>query len=352
LHAAGQSIWLDNITRELLTSGTLDRYIAELSVTGLTSNPTIFERALSASADYDDSIKKRLGRGLSAEDLFFEIAIEDLAMAAAKFRPIYEASDGTDGFVSLEVSPVLAHDAAGTIAAARRLHAQAGCDNLLIKVPGTTEGVAAIEELIFAGVPINVTLLFSTEHYEAAAGAYVAALERRVAAGLDPRVPSVASLFISRWDAAVAERLPGELRDRTGIAVGHRSYRAFRELYSSSRWRRLAAAGARPQKLLWASTGTKNPELPEGHYVSGLAAAGTVNTLPEKTLLAFSEDGEVAELLAPDASAADGLIARVEAAGVDLSETASRLQSAGRDAFIADFEKLLRCLVTKASQLA
>lgn len=351
LHEAGQSIWLDNITRELLTSGALARYIADLSVTGLTSNPTIFERAISGSADYDDSIKKRLGRGLSLEELFFELAIEDLAVAADHFRPVYEASGGTDGFVSLEVSPMLANDAAGTIEAARHLHAQADRDNLLIKVPGTAEGVVAIEELIFAGVPVNVTLLFSREHYEAAAGAYVAGLERRVAAGLAPDVPSVASLFISRWDAAVAEQVPRELQDRAGIAVGRRSHRAFLELYESPRWRRLAAAGARPQKLLWASTGTKNPELPDGYYVSALAAAGTINTVPEKTLLAFSENGEVGELLGADASDAERVIGGIEAAGVDLADVASRLQRDGRDAFIADFEKLLQGMATKVSQL-
>lgn len=351
LHEAGQCIWLDNITRELLTSGTLTRYISELSVTGLTSNPTIFERAISGSADYDDSIKKRLGRGLSAEELFFEIAIEDLAIAADCLRPIYEASGGTNGFVSLEVSPMLANDTAGTIEAARRLHAQAGFDNLLIKVPGTVEGIVAIEELIFAGVPVNVTLLFSTEHYEAAAGAYVDGLERRVAAGLAPDIPSVASLFISRWDAAVAKRAPLELQYRTGIAVGRRSHRACRELHESARWRRLAEAGARPQKLLWASTGTKNPELPDGYYVSALAVAGTINTVPEKTLLALSENGEVGELPGWDSSDSDRIIGRIEAAGVDLASVASRLQRDGREAFTADFEKLLRGMAAKASKL-
>jgi transaldolase len=349
LVAGGQSIWLDNITRQLLTSGTLARYVEEFSVTGLTSNPTIFERAISGSADYDDSIKKRLDRPLSPEQLFFELAIEDLTVAAGHFRPVYEASGGTDGFVSLEVSPTLADDSAQTIEEARRLHAHASCENLLIKVPGTAAGAVAVEELTFLGIPVNVTLLFSTEHYEAAAGAYTNGIERRVAAGLDPVVPSVASLFISRWDTATAEQLPEGLRDRVGIAVGRRSHDAFVRLHSEPRWRRLAAAGARPQKLLWASTGTKNPALPEGYYVNALATAGTINTMPEKTLLALISAGEVGET--SDTTPADRVLESVEAAGVDLAGVATRLQADGRDAFVADFEKLIRCMAEKVSQL-
>lgn len=351
LHESGQSIWLDTITRGLLTSGTLARYIEELSVTGLTSNPTIFERAISGSADYDDSIKNLRDRGLSPEDLFFALAIEDLVAAADHFRPAYDATDRVDGFVSLEVSPALADDAERTIRDAVRLHAQAGRENLLIKVPGTREGAVAIEELIFAGVPVNVTLLFSTDQYVAAAEAYIRGIERRIAAGLGADVPSVASLFISRWDKAAAPRLPEELQDRTGIAVGQRTYRTWIGLHESDRWTRLAEAGARPQRLLWASTGTKNPDLPAGYYVSALAAAGTVNTMPEKTLLAFGAEGAVGDLLTADASHADATIEAIEAAGVDIDALADRLQSEGCDAFSADFEKLLLGIEKKVAAL-
>jgi transaldolase len=351
LSDSGQSVWIDTITRDLLTSGTLVRYIEELSVTGLTSNPTIFEKAISGSADYDASIERLLGRELSTEDLFFELAIEDLAIAADHFRPVYERTDGVDGFVSLEVSPALANHAERTIEEAKRLHARANRENLLIKVPGTEEGIAAIEELIFAGVPVNVTLLFSTAHYAAAADAYGKGIERRVAAGRSAYVPSVASLFISRWDKAVGATLPDELRDRAGIAVGHRTYRAYTLFYESDRWQRLADAGARPQRLLWASTGTKNPELPDTYYVSALASAGTVNTMPEKTLLAFHDHGEVGELLTADASRADEKIEALEKAGVDIEAVAAQLQIEGRDAFVADFEKLLRGIEEKVAAL-
>jgi len=351
LHESGQSIWLDNITRTLLTSGTLGRYIDELSVTGLTSNPTIFERAISGSTDYDDSIKTLLGRGLSCEDMFFELAIEDLVIAADHFRPVYEASGGTDGFVSLEVSPELAHDAAGTIDAAQRLHARAGRSNLLIKVPGTQEGVAAIEELISLGIPINVTLLFSTAHWAAAAEAYTRGIERRIAAGSCPEVVSVASMFISRWDQSLAPRLEASLQDRAGIAIAHCTYRAANDFFGGDRWRRLEAEGARPQRLLWASTGTKNPDLVSGYYVSALAAAGTVNTIPEKTLLAFHADGVLAGGLGEDASAAEATLQEIGRSGIDLDALATQLQADGRDAFIADFGKLLHRIDLKASDL-
>jgi len=348
LDEAGQSIWLDTITRDLLTSGTLARYIREFCVTGLTSNPTIFEQAISGSSEYDISIKSRLGRGLSTEQIFFEIAIEDLAIAADLFRPVYDATGGRDGFVSLEVSPALAHDVDRTIDQAMRLHRQAGRENLLVKVPGTEEGVTAIEELIFEGVPINVTLLFSTAHYEAAADAYLRGLERRLAVGRSSNVPSVASLFVSRWDRAAAKLVPPEFRDRCGIAVAQRTYRCYRERYAAERWRSLAASGARPQRLLWASTGTKNPELADTYYISALAAALTVNTMPEKTLLAFHDHGEVGGLLDPAAPDADRTLA---AAGVDQTALAAQLQREGRDSFIADFEKLLRGIEAKAAVL-
>ncbi|MFQ5416022.1 MAG: transaldolase [Myxococcota bacterium] len=351
LRDAGQSIWLDTITRELVTSGKLVRYIEEFSVTGLTSNPTIFEKAISSSSDYDASIKSLLGRDLSIEQLFFALAIEDLTIAADHFRPVYEASGRRDGFVSLEVSPTLANDVEATIDEALCLFAQAGRENLLIKVPGTPEGVLAIEELIFAGIPVNVTLLFSTEHYVAAAEAYVRGLERRRDAGGRVDVPSVASLFVSRWDRALESRVPANLRDRCGIAIAHRTYRAYRELLASDRWQRLAERGARPQRLLWASTGTKNPERIDTYYITALVADATVNTMPEATLRAFDEHGEVGDLLGADASGAERTIEAVEAAGVDLRELAARLQSEGRDAFVADFDKLLRGLESKAAAL-
>lgn len=353
LRDMGQSIWLDNITRELLTSGTLARYIDEFGVTGLTSNPTIFERAISGSADYDDSIKQHLGRGLSAEDLFFDLAIEDLRIAAQHFHGIFEATNGRDGFVSLEVSPALADDADRTVEAAVRLHAQAGCENLFIKVPGTAAGVAAIEELIFRGIPVNVTLLFSTRQCVAAAEAFFRGVERRREAGRELRVASVASLFISRWDAAVASRVPEILQDRTGIAIGQQTQRAFQELYASERWVRLAKDGAYPQRLLWASTGTKNPALPAGYYVEALAAEGTINTVPEKTLLAIGGEttGGETNAVAPTSSSADEFLADLARLGIDIDRLAGELQRDGRDAFVADFDRLIRGIVDKVSAL-
>jgi transaldolase len=351
LHQVGQSIWLDNITRELLRSGTLARYIDDLSVTGLTSNPTIFERAIAGSRDYDDSIKALLGGDLDPEALFFDLAIEDLSAAADLFAGVHRDAEGHDGFVSLEVSPRLAHDAAATITAAKRLHAQAARPNLMIKVPGTPEGAEAIEELTFAGVPVNVTLLFSTGQWAAAAEAFTRGIERRIADDLDPGVASVASLFVSRWDAAASPELPTELVDRTGIAVAHCTFAAARRFFDSERWRRLEAAGARPQRLLWASTGTKNPELPAGYYVTALAAPGTVNTMPEKTLLAFDRDGEVAATLDSDATEAMSTLEAIERSGLDVVALASKLQADGRDSFVADFEKLLSGIASKAAAL-
>jgi transaldolase / glucose-6-phosphate isomerase len=351
LHEAGQSIWLDNIRRALLETGTLARYISGLWVTGLTSNPTIFEHAIAGSADYDDAIARRLDRRLSTEDLFFEIALEDIIAAAELFRPVYEATAGADGFVSLEVSPTLADDTEGTIAEARRLHKAAARPNVLIKVPGTEAGVVAIEELIYAGIPINVTLLFSREHYLAAADAYLKGLERRVEKGASPNIASVASLFVSRWDAASASKLPDHLRNRLGIAVGQRAFKAYRELLASERWRRLADAGARPQRLLWASTSAKDPTLPDTYYVTALAAPDTVDTMPEATLLAFGRHGRVGELLSTDTSDAEAVIAEVARAGIDVEAVAEELQIKGRDSFDASFAKLLQSIETKAATL-
>src|SRR6266700_3598933 len=236
LREAGQSLWLDNITRDLLTSGTLKRYIDELSITGLTSNPTIFDHAITKSQAYDAAIRQKIRQVKSDEELFFDLAIEDLTQAADLFRPIYDATDGVDGWVSLEVSPLLAYDTASTIAQAKELHARAGRPNLFIKIPGTKEGLPAIEEAIFAGVPINVTLLFSREHYVAAADAYMRGIERRIAAGLTLNVRSVASVFISRWDTAVSGKIPAALSNQLGIAIAKRTYRAYRGLLDSNRF--------------------------------------------------------------------------------------------------------------------
>src|SRR6202167_966250 len=309
LHDLGQSIWLDNITRDLLNSGTLKRYIDELSVTGLTSNPTIFDHPIKNSGAYDTAIAAQLKGGKSGEELFFELALDDITRAADQFRPLYDKTNGLDGWVSLEVSPMLAHDTASTLREARDLHGRAGRPNLFIKIPGTAEGVPAIEEAIFAGVPVNVTLLFSREQYVAAAEAYLRGVERRIAAGLNPSVGSVASVFISRWDVAVATKVPHELTNRLGIAVAGRCYRAYREMLASPRFLRAANAGARAQRLLWASTGTKDPNAPDTLYVKALASPFTVNTMPENTLHAFAEHGVVGDVLAPDGGDCEAVIA-------------------------------------------
>ncbi len=351
LHAAGQSLWLDNITRSLLTGGTLSRYIAELSVTGLTSNPTIFDHAIKNSHDYDAAIRERTAAGLSGEALFFELALEDLTRAADLFRPIHQATNGVDGWVSLEVSPTLAYDAASTVTAARDLHRRAGRPNLFIKIPGTAEGIPAIEEAIFAGVPVNVTLLFSREQYVAAAQAYIRGIERRVAAGLNPHVGSVASVFVSRWDSAVADKVPAELKGRLGIAMAQRTYKAYRDLLASDRWLRLLNVGARSQRLLWASTGTKDPKASDVLYVKSLAAPHSVNTMPEKTLLALADHGEIGAMLPHDGGDAEEILGRFAKAGVDLNALAAELQRDGAAAFVASWKELLACLVDKSQTL-
>ncbi len=351
LHDSGQSIWLDSISRELLESGTFAGYVADLCVTGLTSNPTIFERAISGSNAYDEAISSRKGKSLTPEQLFFEIALHDITEAADLLRPVYDASGGVDGFASIEVSPTLADDAKGTSAEGKALFARAERPNVLIKVPGTAEGLVAIEELIAAGIPINVTLLFSRGHYKGAAEAYLRGIERRVEAGLDPHVPSVASLFVSRWDAHTASVLAPDLANRAGLVVAQRAYRVYRELLDSDRWRRLAEAGAHPQRLLWASTGTKDPALPDTYYVTGLAAEGTVNTMPEKTLLAFAEHGEVGALMTADTTEADAILERVRKAGFDPDGLAERLQGEGRDSFVESWNDLLKCLEARRTAL-
>jgi transaldolase len=347
LHQLGQSLWLDNITRPLLQSGTLARYIRDLAVTGLTSNPTIFEQAIGRGDSYDASIRALARAGLAGEALFFELALEDLSWAADGFRPVFEASRGVDGWVSLEVSPLLADDAAGTVLAARRLHAKACKANLLIKIPGTPQGIDAIEEVIFEGVPVNVTLLFSREQVLAAAAAYMRGLERRLAAGLDLRVGSVLSFFVSRWDVAARAQLASPFHNRLGIAVAMRTYKAHCELLASARWQRLAAAGAPSQRLLWASTGTKDPAAPDTLYVDALVAPATINTLPEKTLLAFADHGRVGPALPVDGGYAEAVLEEFRREGVDAAALAARLQREGIDAFAASWHALLACIQRK-----
>ncbi len=351
LHELGQSIWLDNITRELLESGTLARYIADLSVTGLTSNPTIFDHAMKGGDAYDAAIRSKLKAGRSGEALFFELALEDLTRAADLFRPVYERTDGVDGFVSLEVSPLLARDTATTLAVAKDLHARGGRPNLFIKIPGTPEGVPAIEEAIFAGVPVNVTLLFSSEQYVASANAYLRGIERRIAAGLNPNVPSVASIFVSRWDVAVASKVPATLANRLGIAVARRAYRAYCELASSSRSLRTMNEGARPQRLLFASTGTKDPKAPDTLYVGALAAPCTVNTMPENTLHAFADHGSFDGPIASDGGDCETVIAEFRKAGVDIDALAKKLQDDGADAFVKSWNELLGVIAGKSATL-
>lgn len=341
LHDLGQRIWLDNITREMLNNGTLARYIAELSVTGLTSNPTIFEHAIGSGDLYDEAIQKLAAQGLACEDIFFELALQDLTQAADLFRPIFDASSGGDGWVSLEVSPLLANDTTGTIQAAARLHARAARPNLFIKIPGTPEGLAAIEQSIFDGVPVNVTLLFSRDHYVAAAQAYLRGIERRIQAGLDPKVESVASLFVSRWDVVAKEDVQPQLHNRLGIAIAMRTYKSHCDLLAAERWQRLAAAGARPQRLLWASTGTKDPAALDTFYVEALAAAQTIDTIPEKTLLAFADHGKVGATLPADGGYAEGVLDEFKREGVDDDALAERLQREGVQAFAKSWSGLM-----------
>jgi transaldolase len=351
LHDLGQSIWLDNITRDLLNSGTLKRYIAELSVTGLTSNPTIFDHAIKNSSAYDAAIREGLSKGKLGEDLFFDLALEDITRAAAEFRSVHDRTDGVDGWVSLEVSPLLAYNTANTLAAARTLHARGGQPNLFIKIPGTKEGLPAIEEAIFAGVPINVTLLFSREQYVAAAEAVLRGIERRVAAGLNPVVGSVASVFVSRWDTAVAGKVPASLTNQLGIAIAQRIYKAYCELLASARWQRVFNFGARPQRLLWASTGTKDPKASDVLYVKALASPFTVNTMPEATLKALADHGEVGAILPPDGGNCEEVLAQFAKAGIDVYALAAQLQEEGAKSFVKSWEELMGVIASKSAAL-
>jgi transaldolase len=351
LQNLGQSLWLDNITRDLLDSGTLKRYIDELSVTGLTSNPSIFNNAISKNAWYDKEIGKQLESGVAGEGLFFNLAIQDLTRAAELFLPIYERTGTVDGFVSLEVSPVFAYDTKATVEQAKTLHAQANKPNLFIKIPGTKEGLPAIEDSIFAGVPINVTLLFSTDQYKAAADAYLRGLERRVQAGLSPDVRSVASLFVSRWDVAVADKVPAQLRNTLGMAVSKQAYKAYRDILASDRFQRLENEGARPQRLLFASTGTKDKTAAETLYIDGLAAPNTVNTMPEGTLLAFAEHGAPAAVLSRDGGDAETILSKHINAGIDLTALSAQLQSEGAKSFVKSWNELLDAIESKSKAL-
>jgi transaldolase len=351
LHDRGQSLWLDNITRDLLDSGTLERYVDGLAVTGLTSNPTIFDHAIKNSSAYDAAIREKVASGKSGETLFFELALEDLTRAADLFRPIWERTRGVDGWVSLEVSPLLAHDTKSTLAAARDLFARAARPNLLIKIPGTPEGLHAIEEAIFAGIPINVTLLFSPEQYLGAADAFLRGIERRMEAGLPPEVGSVASVFISRWDGAVKDRVPEALRNRLGIAVGEQTYKAYRSLLASARWQRAFNAGARPQRLLWASTGTKDPAAPDILYIKALAAPFTVNTMPEATLKAFGDHGTLAGLLPADGGDSESVLAEIASAGIDVGALARQLQDEGAKSFVKSWHELMGVIASKSAAL-
>jgi transaldolase len=351
LHNLGQSIWLDNITRELLESGTLKRYIEELSVTGLTSNPTIFNLAIHNSTAYDSDIRKRLAEGKSGETLFFELALEDLTRAANLFRPIHDRTNGVDGWVSLEVSPLLAFDTAKTLAAAKDLHARAARPNLLIKIPGTKEGLPAIEDAIFAGIPINVTLLFSSDQYLAAAEAFLRGVERRIEAGLKPNIGSVASVFISRWDAAVTGKVPRNLKNKLGIAVAMRTYKAARNLLSSPRWHRIYNAGAFPQRLLWASTGTKDPTASDVLYVKALAAPFTVNTMPEATLKALANQKSLGSILPDDGGDCEEVLLQFAHAGIDIEALAAQLQNEGANTFVKSWNELMSEILSKTDVL-
>jgi transaldolase len=351
LHNLGQSIWLDNITRDLLNTGTLKRYIDDLSVTGLTSNPTIFDHAIKNSGAYDAAIAAQMQRGKSGEELFFELALDDITRAADQFRPIYDKTNGVDGWVSLEVSPMLAHDTASTLREARDLYARAGRTNLFIKIPGTKEGLPAIEEAIFAGIPVNVTLLFSREQYLAAADAFLRGVERRIDAGLNPNVGSVASVFISRWDAAVASKVPEPLRNRLGIAVAMRTYQGYRSLLESPRWQRVYNAGAHPQRLLWASTGTKDPKASDILYVKALAAPFTVNTIPEATLKALAEHTELGSILPADGGDCEEVLADFAKVGIDIDVLAAQLQDEGAKSFVNSWNELMEVIESKSAAI-
>src|SRR5437016_849567 len=352
LHGLGQSLWLDYISRDLLNSGKLKLYIDEFSVTGLTSNPTIFDQAINNSTAYDAAIRQHSHASSSAEELFFAVALEDISCAAELFRSVHERTNRVDGWVSLELSPLLAHDSAHSASAARDLFERAGLPNLFIKIPGTKEGLGAIEESIFAGVPVNVTLLFSREHYLAAAEAFLRGIERRIDAGLKSDIGSVASVFVSRWDAAVAGKVPAVLNNKLGIAIAKRTYKAYRELLGSPRWERIYNAGARPQRLLWASTGTKDPKAPDVLYIKALAAPFTVNTMPEGTLKALADHGDLSEIMSADGGDCEAMLDQFAAAGIDIDDLGAKLQDEGAKSFVSSWNDLMEVIASKSVSLA
>jgi transaldolase len=350
LHDLGQSLWLDNISKTMLDSGQIAGYIATHSVTGLTSNPSIYDNAISTGA-YDTEIARLATGDVTSEELFFSLAIADLQRAADLFGPAHVATDGVDGWVSLEVSPRLAYDTNKTVAAAQALHDRAARDNLFIKIPGTPEGLPAIEASIASGIAVNVTLLFDVDQYLAAADAYLKGVERRIAAGLDPKVGSVASVFISRWDTAVAGSVSQELKNRLGLAVGLETYAAYVKLVGSERCAKIVAAGGQVQRLLWASTKTKDPAASDTLYVSGLASPNTVNTMPDSTLEAFYDHGVVGAALPTEGGDADETLAQFAAAGVDKATLAAKLQDEGATAFDNSWTDLLAKIDAQRTRL-
>jgi transaldolase len=348
LHDLGQSLWLDNITRAMLDNGEIQRYIDTYSVRGLTSNPSIFDKAI-ASGDYDEDMRSLATNDTTSEEVFFQLAIADLQRAADLFAPLHQRTDGVDGWVSLEVSPLFAYDTDKTIEAAAAIHARAERSNLFVKIPGTPPGLRAIEESIAAGIAVNVTLLFDADQYLAAADAYLKGIERRITTGLNPAVACVASVFISRWDAAVATLVPPELTNRLGLAVGLETYRAYRELLASERMQRIHNAGGRAQRLLWASTKTKDPDASDTLYVEGLASPFTINTMPDATLEAFYDHGRVTASIPVDGGDYKSQLAEFARAGVDRSNLAHQLQDEGATAFTTSWNELLAKIGTQLS---
>lgn len=351
LYQQGVSLWLDNITRKMLDNGLLERYIADLGITGLTSNPSIFEAAIAKSSDYDAAILQLSKRGLSDEAIFFDLAIEDIQRAADLFLPIFNKTNGLDGFVSIEVSPLLAYDTENTLKAAKDIHQKVNRPNVFIKIPGTPEGLPAIEQAIAAGIPINVTLLFSAEQYEAAAMAYLRGVETRIENGLNPDVRSVASVFVSRWDRAVTQSATPDLQNKLGIAVMQKTYHTYQKFLSSPRVQRVMNYGGFPQRLLWASTGTKDPNISDVLYVNYLVAPYTVNTIPENTLLAFADHGSAGATMTDDTTAADQIIQQFENLSVNYLQLATQLQKEGAESFNVSWANLINSIANKKNQL-
>jgi transaldolase len=342
LQELGQSLWLDNISRNMIDTGLLQTYISDFSITGLTSNPSIFTKAVAGGSDYDAQIASERATGATPEEIVLRLMVQDLRRAADLFAPIHKATSGKDGWVSIEVSPYLINDAKGSLEWAQRLHAQMDRANAFVKIPGTQQGAVAIEEAIFQGIAINVTLLFSRDQYVAVAEAYMRGIERRIDGGLDPKVRSVASVFVSRWDAAAAKQGRADLRNRLGLAVAADVWDAYQSILASERWQTLAKAGAMPQTLLWASTGVKDPEADDTLYITALAAPETINTMPDATLRAFADHGAVGKGGTLDREAGAKLRRVATEGGLDLDALAGKLQVDGGDAFVTAWDELLK----------